>query len=1181
MYFKRIELNGFKSFADPVSIEFSEGITCIVGPNGSGKSNVSDAIRWVLGEQSPKMLRGGKMEEVIFAGTQSRKARGMAEVTLVIDNSSHILPIDYAEVGITRRMYRSGDSEYMINRVPCRLRDIRELIMDTGIGVEGYSIIGQGRIADIVGNKMGSRREIFEEAAGIVKYRSKKADAERKLESTSANLARVNDIVHEIEGRIDGLREDSEKAAEYLQIREKYRDVEINITLKNIEAAESKTAAIRAELENMQQSVADCEAAKLAADEELRALRSSAEQTEARLSELRAALMAKTEEIHEIQSRSALNRERSAALLKDRERLGTELGQLGEKLEKELAAGEEQQRSLEEAAGAAKAAKDGVRAKRAVSEALSAELAEAEDGAEELKDKMFELSGSEASARAEAAGLEGLKATLEKRREKLSQEAPEEGSLKDLEESENKASEAAKQLRGTASELSAQLEKCEKDSREAALQEARAISDIGELQVNEGKMSARLRLLEELESSYEGYGGAVKFVMELNMPGIHGVLGDMLDVPAGWELAIETVLGAKLQNIVCETDATAKRAIDMLKEFKAGRLTFLPVQSLRVQKPASVASVEDCRGFLGLASDEVRCQGYDKVVDYLLGKVVVCDRLDNAIAMSKKSDNGLRFVTLEGEVINAAGAITGGSVKSNTVNLLSRKAEKTTLEKDLKKIARDIEDAEDTRGASRARVNTLAGRRAELEIKIRENAAALAVSEKELEQIRLSMQGAKAGEERRRLELEDLEREIGNAARSAAEKLAEAEGFAAQQGAARSDAEALASKADELREKLDAAIEEENEARIEESNAALKARSAEELAARVAERIAELQAEKAAKEKELSGVALGLEQIDQFTGSADEVLAEREAQRAAIEEETAALDARRGEASDKQRELEERRSALEASLYENQLRKHDAEVRLARFDAQTDSLKDKLWQDFELSYAQAAELASDDFVMSRAMRESREYRDRLRELGDVNVGAIEEYKAVKERYDFLIDQRADINKASDELKTLIADMDRVIKTNFKESFDMVVENFEKSFSQLFKGGHARLSLEDPENPLDCAIEIEAQPPGKKLQNINLLSGGEKTLTAIALMLAVLNSKPTPFCILDEIEAALDETNIDSVARYLKDFGKTQFALITHQKATMEYADALYGVTMPEQGVSKVLSLRLGDDFKLD
>jgi len=1182
MYFKRIELNGFKSFADPVTLEFSDGITCIVGPNGSGKSNVSDAIRWVLGEQSPKMLRGGKMEEVIFAGTESRKPKGMAEVTLVIDNSEHTLPIDYAEVGITRRMYRSGESEYMINRVPCRLRDIRELIMDTGIGVEGYSIIGQGRIADIVSNKMESRREIFEEAAGIVKYRSKKAEAERKLESTSANLARVNDIVYEIESRIDGLREDSEKAAEYLQIRDKYRDVEINITLKNIESADDKAKAIREELGGLQAAVEGCESGKAENDAALRACREKLQSAESRLAELRAALLAKTEEIHEISSRSALNRERSAALVKEKERLTDELAQAEEKLAKERASAGEMARSLEEAKAEEERAKAGVREKRAVSEALSAELADAEDGAEELKNSLFELSGREASARAEAAGLEGLVSTLEKRLEKLGEEAPEEGSLEELAGNEKQASEQAEKLRKEAADLADQMSSCESEVRRAVLDEAKAASKISELQVDEGKKSARLRLLEELDSSYEGYGGAVKFVMELKYPGIVGVLGDLLEVPSGWELAIETVLGGKLQDIVCRDDATAKRSIDMLKECKAGRLTFLPLDSLKVQKPASVASVENCRGFLGLASGEVSCKGgHSKVVDYVLGKVVVCDRLDNAIAMSKKADNNLRFVTLEGEVINAAGAITGGSVKSNTVNLLSRKAEKTTLERDVAKLRTEIEKTAEVRDKAKALIDGLNAKRSSLEISLRENSAALAVSEKELEQISLMMQGAKAGEARRLQEMEDLSLEIENTRKSAAEKLAEADGLAAEQTASRKSAEDLSVKADEIRAKLDAAIEEENDARIADSSASLKVRNAEELAARVDERVKELEAEYGAKKRSLSSTELGLEQISEFAGTADEILTERENEKKAIEEETASLEAERSASSNEERRLEDERSALESSLYESQMKKHDAEIRLARFDAQTESLKEKLWQDFELSYAQAAEMAADDFVMSRALRESREYRERLRELGDVNIGAIEEYKAVRERYDFLIDQRADIMKATDELKSLISDMDKVIKTGFRESFDLVVGNFEKSFSQLFKGGHARLTLEDPDNPLDCAIEIEAQPPGKKLQNINLLSGGEKTLTAIALMFAVLNSKPTPFCILDEIEAALDEANIDSVARYLKGFGKTQFALITHQKATMEYADVLYGVTMPEHGVSKVLSLRLGDEFDID
>ncbi|MCR4804584.1 MAG: AAA family ATPase [Clostridia bacterium] len=1015
MFFKRMELNGFKSFADPITIEFTEGMTCIVGPNGSGKSNISDAIRWVLGEQSPKMLRGGKMEEVIFAGTQTRKPKGMAEVTLVVDNSDHILPIDYAEVGITRRMYRSGESEYMINRAPCRLRDIRELIMDTGIGVEGYSIIGQGKISDIISNKMDSRREIFEEAAGIVKYRNKKAETERKLENATQNLARVADIAGELGSRLGGLERESKKAVEYLDIREKYRDVEINIILRNIEAADSKTAAVRQEMDELEARLAEDKRLRDEIEEQIREKRAKAEASSDRLDALRSDITRVTEEIHFVESREELNNERCAALERDRVRLEGELAAAEEKLSRERANAEQ------------------------IREAIASAISDAEDA-------------------------------------------------------KKKAEEKARALRAAEAQL-AEKEKALAQERDDQISQINA--KIAEIRVSQGKLSARHKLLEELEKAYEGYNGAVRFIMESGTPGLVGAAGDLLKVPRGWELAIETALGGNVQNIICEDEAAAKEAIALLKSRKAGRLTFLPADSIKPGKPAETEDIEGSDGYLGLASERVSCQGgYQNVVEYLLGRVIVCRDLDSALAMSKKSGS-LRFVTLEGEHINPAGAITGGSFKNHTGNILSRRAEKERLEKALKEGEKTLAEAQ----ADRAR---------------REEAA---------------------------------------------QKLAE--------------------EAEDIRSAAETARKVSSDAYMDANAASLQAKSASDLEERVKAQIRELEGEAASKRSSLSDIDRQKDEIAVFAGEASATLEEKKAEKAALEEaENEAASARRQAASEADA-LEEDRTRQDSVLYEHQVAKHDAEVRLARFDAQTDTLKEKLWEEFELSYAQAQDRSDPDFVMSRGLKESREYRERLRELGDVNVGAIEEYKAVKERFDFLSQQKADLEQAMEELGAVISDIDSTIKARFKESFNAVVANFESTFTELFKGGHARLSLEDPENPLESAIEIEAQPPGKKLQNMNLLSGGEKTMTAIALMFAVLKAKPTPFCILDEVEAALDEANIDCFARYLNHFDQTQFALITHQKATMEYADALYGVTMPEQGISRVLSLKLGDHFDID
>ena len=998
MFFKRLELNGFKSFADPVTIEFTDGITCIVGPNGSGKSNISDAIRWVLGEQSPKMLRGGKMEEVIFAGTQNRKAKGMAEVTLVIDNSDHMLPIDYTEVAITRRMYKLGESEYLINKNPCRLRDIRELIMDTGIGVEGYSVIGQGKIADIVSNKMDSRREIFEEAAGVVKYKSKKAEAERKLDSAVIDLSRVNDIILEIEGRIDKLKEDSEKAQEYLSIKDKAADVEINIILKQIEQADQKSDAVKEEIEEIEKTLKKAENEKSGSEEKLRDLREKRKETEDKLVLLRTELARCIDEVHELSARQSVNEEKRLSLAGEKKRLESEIEETEDKIKRE-------------------------------------------------ENNAAEMGRTVASASLECEELE--KSLGEKQKETL---------------------------------------QAEKSQMEAETLLEAASYELEKLKVEKGKISARVALLEDLEKSYEGYNGAVKYLMDKKLSGIIGTLGDLLIVPRGYELAIETELGGKLQNIVCKDDTVASKAIEMLKKDKAGRLTFLPVEDLKVQPPLSVDGLENKKGFIGLASDLVSCEGgYQSIVEYVLGNVVLCDDLDNAIEMSRDNDGPHKFVTLEGDIINMAGALTGGSLKNNSSNILTRKAEKEELKGQLGSMEKEIEKAEKAKADAQK-----------------------------------AFTGAGAGK----------------------------------------------------------AKEEEMQIRMELNSAMLRLQNAKDLESLVQAGIEDLKNTRSSKEKSLESAKRQIEQIESFAASSKQILAEKESEKAAADEKLQNAQNVKDNISLELEKLESESSVLQEKLYEIQGRKHDAQVRQARFDTQSDNLKEKLWDEFEMSYAQAAEHEDPDFVLSRALKDSREYKERLREIGDVNVGAIEEYKAVSERYTFLTAQRDDITKAMDELKKVISDMDRIIKARFKENFDTVVVNFEDTFRELFKGGHARLSLEDPDNPLESAIEIEAQPPGKKLQNMNLLSGGEKTLTAIALMFAVLKSKPTPFCILDEIEAALDETNIDTVASYIRSFNGPQFTLITHQKLTMEYADVLYGVTMPESGITQVLSLKLGDDFEV-
>ena len=1182
MYFKRIDLQGFKSFADPVSIEFHEGITCIVGPNGSGKSNISDALRWVLGEQSPKMLRGGKMEEVIFAGTANRKSRGMAEVTLVIDNSTGILPIDYSEVAITRRMYRSGQSEYMINNTACRLKDIRELIMDTGIGVDGYSIIGQGKISEIVSNKPESRREIFEEAAGIVKYRSRKEEAEKKLESSNANLERVEDIIGEIEGRIDGLAEDSRKAKEYLELRERQKGIEINITLKNIEQVELKNEYLKDELTELTLEIDSFKERKAAVEADIAENRQQQIELDQEETAVRDRLMFQAQEISRIENQAELNKERISAIERDKIRLTEEIAALKEKC------------SLEEhnAAQMADTKEDLNRQTEALKEALEEILEEQRDQnqavtdlnhkVEEQRDVLYSLSVDMSSCRSEINGLEALKDTLTRRKELLlsEQEGAAAGSGK-LASEKTDVDEKIQKCRGDQKILADQGGRLRQEQKQKKAQEEDLRRELEELRISIGQAQGKLRMYQDLENSYEGYNGAVKFLMRQELPGLEGLVAELIQVPKELATAVETALGAALQNVVCIDDQSAQRAVASLKKAKAGRLTFLPVKSIRGGRANQVQNLADMDGYRGLAVDCVDFDSrYQNVMEYLLGRVVIVDNLDNAVRMSKKGGSGLRFVTLEGEVINASGAITGGMYKTNSTNLLSRKAEIQQLSEELELMNQKKTEGTEQMEQLRKDARILEDQLAALEQQYRGGQLELMELEKQFQILSSQMEDMETSGVKREKELDSLIREEA----SAEIMIDDAKAKLEEKTKKSLEAERLLAEwipqLEEDRRLAEQLNSEVTNRRMEIHTLSNRRDSASEMEQRILASIRDLQKDQTDRLEQIE--SLSKERLELMSGDGglvqekDILVKEKEESEQRLSE----VQKKKADISAYLAQEERRRDEMADQLNDQARKKFEAELKLEKNENQIAGWKDKLWEDFEISYIQAMEFESEDFVMSQAQKESRELRAKIKALGDVHVGAIKEYEETKNRYEFLTAQRDDLVEAMNALKAIIEDMDKTIRHNFKESFDKIMVNFESTFKQLFGGGTAQLRLEDETHPLESGIEIVAQPPGKKLQNINLMSGGEKTMTAIALMFAVLKAKPTPFCILDEVEAALDEANIDRFAKYLQNFKEIQFALVTHQKATMEYADVLYGVTMPEQGISKVLSLRMGDDFEL-
>ena len=1175
-------MHGFKSFAEPAIIEFHEGVTCIVGPNGSGKSNISDAIRWVLGEQSPKMLRGGKMEEVIFSGTANRKSRGMAEVTLVIDNTTGILPIDYNEVAITRRMYRSGESEYLINNNQCRLRDIRELIMDTGIGVDGYSIIGQGKIAELVSNKPESRREIFEEAAGVVMYKTKKAESERKLASASANLERVNDIIAEIEGRIDTLKEDSIKAKEYIVLRDRFKELEINITLKNIEKFDEANQILSDDIKTLAEKLEKLTEEKHALDEKVAEGRQKKDHLEQLGSEARDRLVGIIEEINQLTNKSQLDAERLNTLDRDFARVTDEIAEIEEKKTREEsnASGlEEQKRDI---LSKLRDADSNLQEKIELYNEVSTKYSNLSLDIDENRNQMYKLHNESSAKKSESRSMESFKESLEQRKTQLIEDSKRLGDskvsstamLKKAEEDKQSVDEAIEALLKT---ITANNEKINNLTNKVNQLD----KDINHVQLQVGQHQARKRTIEEMENNYEGYNTAVKFIMRNNLKGIEGVTTDLMEVPSGLEVAIETALGAGLQNVVCQKDQDAKVAVNALKENRAGRLTFLPIESVKGGVANIPSQIANEAGFKGLACNLVKYDSkYDGIFKYLLGRVAIVENMQDAIDFSKKTGAGVRFVTVEGEVVNACGAITGGKYKNASANLLERKSEITKLADkiaELEKKGQSLREERDNAVNEGRTLRTELQKSQEQEKTLQHQSINLKL---QIENIKNAAEELESNELKFNQQLSNINKDYDSAVEMAAKLAKEAEECALKAEEVKANIELLNKQQEELKVDVDNASSEITAKRIEKISWDNRKEALEGLLQRIDETIKDFDAQIEAKKLQLSNFVEEKNQIIFGSDDVEEIVRTKTNERDELEGYIAQVTKEKAETVEMVEAMSKDQTAVGDRLNAYHDQKYQQEIKLAKNETQLDSLKEKLWDEFEISYLQAIEFKKTDFVMSTAQKESRDIKNRLRELGDVNIGSIQEYAEVKERYEFLSEQRADITSSMDQLKAIVDDMERTIKTKFKENFDKVVINFEEIFKKLFGGGHAELRLDNEDNPLEAGIEIIAQPPGKKLQNINLMSGGEKTMTAMALMFAVLKTTPTPFCILDEIEAALDDSNVDRFAKYIKSFDDIQFAIITHQKATMEHADVLYGVTMPERGISKVLSLRLGDNFDL-
>ncbi|AIQ12836.1 chromosome segregation protein SMC [Paenibacillus durus] len=1184
MFLKRIELAGFKSFADKTEMEFVRGITAVVGPNGSGKSNISDGIRWVLGEQSAKSLRGGKMEDIIFAGSDARKAVNYGEVSLTLDNEDHALPLDFSEVTVTRRVHRSGDSEYMINKQSCRLKDITELFMDTGIGREAYSIIGQGRIEEILSTRSEDRRGIFEEASGIVKYKSRKKDAGRKLDETEQNLLRIHDLISELEDQIGPLKEQSEKAIRYKELKEQLKNLEISVYVHQIEGIHAAWKDGNAKLEILRDEQLQLSTVVTAHDAKLESGRAALRQLEERIEQLQEQLLRYSEAFEKSEGYGELLKERRRHLENNREQLVQTIGSVGERSEdrhRELMALES---SLVQTRTRLAELRQQIADEEARLTGVTDGLSQSKE--ESLKSALLELMNKMAQARNEIRYADQQKESLERRMNRSAEE-----SGKWISRHKELRQEQAK-LKGQIETLGKELGKLRKDyiseseqsvSRQKLLDEAH--SGLRKWEQKREAQVSRHETMKEMQDDFDGFMLGVKEVLKGarkgQLSGVHGAVAELISVPEKLETAVETALGASLQHIVMENETVSRQAISFLKQRQLGRATFLPLDVIRPRQINGTdrGMIEGAEGFVGIGSELISFEGkYASIVGSLLGNVVIAESLEQANKIAARCQYRYRVVTLEGDVVNAGGSMTGGSQHRKNASLLGRK--------------RQLEQLQSEIGETERQIDKLKGSISRLR-KEQED------SNDKLEKLRHGGDEKRLEEQRLAGDLRQLEQEL----RHVQEQVESA-------GAERSGFEGEAKQLEQTREQAAAdlaRLEEEEQAAHEAIRNAESQRKAseserEELQGKLTgmkvaegkldqeifsqeEQLRRLKADAGSQDKEMRQNRNLLTTIEQDlkTNAAEAVKQQEDLNTYRLKKEEAAekLDYARAERTSLTRKLEleegetkEQRQALKA--VDDRLRA--TEVSVGRLDVELDNILRKLSDDYELSYELAKQRYPVPEDVPAAQAEVQKLRRSISALGEVNLGAVEEYQRVNERYTFLSEQKDDLVEAKTTLYQVIREMEDEMSKRFKQTFDAIRREFGTVFTKLFGGGRADLLLLEPDNLLNTGIDIVAQPPGKKLQNLQLLSGGERALTAMALLFAILQVKPVPFCVLDEVEAALDEANVVRFAQYLREFSEqTQFIVVTHRKGTMEEADVLYGVTMEEGGVSKLVSVRLEDE----
>ena len=1193
MNFKQLELAGFKSFADRIQIKFDDGVTAIVGPNGCGKSNVADAIRWVLGEQSSKTLRGSSMQDVIFSGTEKRKSLSYCEVTMTFDNTDRFFNYEFDEIAITRKLYRSGESEYLLNKAPCRLKDITNLLYDSGLGKDGYSIIGQDQVGKILSSKPEDRRSIFEDAAGISKYKSRKVDAERKLERTKDNILKLQLVIDEIERQLGPLKKQADDAKKFLELKEILKNLEVNAYIYQFENANevkakisSKLSAISEELELRQAELEEVSQNYTNNMESIETIDKTNERLHENILNLTVSIEKQAGETNVVRERIKFLKEQSKKLELDSLNYDNLISAIKAQIEDRSSHLSETNEKL----GSLKANEEDLsRQYLKIVDELNLSEDEAESTQKEMFDALDKLTYIKSNSSRLEAEREASKTSLSEIEERIS-------SLKEKLKQQSEVKDKIQQnLDGLNSENKEQLDvilkgKLEIGAKQDSFSEfQKEIQNCGtKIQVYEN----RKRILEEMQAEHEGYAGSVKKILKESERNAEfkkrmvGVLASLISVPEKFETAIETALGNALQNIVTKDEQDAKALIEFLKRGQFGRATFLPISSMKTrslsEQDQKLLKTDGC---FGVAKDLISYgKDIESVISNLLGATVIVSNLDVAIKLAQNSKFSFKIVTLEGDVINPQGSMTGGSKKSEAVNLISRDREIKTLGAEIEKLKQFFDGSADKIKNSKQEIENLTkqlefltSKQKELEVEIaKENEKLSAVLDlissytSEIEALNNSKIIVSNKIEVITKELESistLEKSVGENKEGANEAIAKRQ-------------ERFAS----LREKREEISKSLTELRVEIASLKSEIMGTTQELERLDTQLSESLSKKEEASQELEKNVLAIEQAEELVAWQIENSTSSETRQKleSLKEEQRKLDENKTNLQRELKELEEKRTFLVAEVNKINEKKINEEFKITKVDTDIDTMQDRILEEYQLDYDACLKLRVENFDLSSGLSEITKIKKEINKLGYINVAAIEDSKILGERYDALAVQVEDLNKAQDELVEIISELSTEMKTRFTEEFNKINENFKITFRELFGGGNAKLELIGSDNILEAGVEIFAEPPGKKLTNNSLLSGGEKALTAIAILFAILKLRPMPFCLLDEIEAALDEANVYRFAQYLRRFSKeTQFIVITHKKPTMELADSLYGVTMEEKGVSKIVSVKLSDAVKFE